>query len=117
MKINSKTRRQFLLGSAKTFLALPILPSLFPRAAWGQTVTPQKRFIAAWLPLGGYSEADIHPNYLESMTPMQLYADHKIHHTDQPACLVPSIRLCFKLLTVSPDISTYKFKANLNYRF
>jgi len=29
-----KTRRQFLLGSGKSLLALPLLPSLLPREAW-----------------------------------------------------------------------------------
>ena len=37
---NKKSRRQFLVGSGKTLLALPLLPSLLPRTAWGQSNAP-----------------------------------------------------------------------------
>ncbi len=80
MKINSKTRRQFLIGSGNAFLALPFLPSLWPRQSWGQNLPIDKRFIATWVPLGGYSRTDLYPTYLaDKVTP--LYPGHNIHHT------------------------------------
>jgi hypothetical protein len=51
---NSKnfTRRQFLVGAGGSYLALPFLPSLLPRSAWGQTVTIPKRLLAMQTPNG-----------------------------------------------------------------
>ena len=63
MKTNSKTRRQFLTGTAQTMVALPFLPSLWPRAAWGQAIAKPTNFIAGWVPLGGYSNTDLYPTY------------------------------------------------------
>lgn len=63
MKINPKTRRQFLTGTGKIMLALPFLPSMWPRAAWGQTVPKDMRFIFGYMPHGGYSNTDLMPTY------------------------------------------------------
>jgi hypothetical protein len=81
MKINSKTRRQFLVGSAKTMVALPFLPSLMPRTAWAQSAPVQKRFIAAWVPLGGYANSDMYPTYQADIR-TNLYPGQDIHHTN-----------------------------------
>lgn len=43
---NPKTRRQFLVGSGKTLLTLPFLPSLLPREAWGASLVKAPHFIA-----------------------------------------------------------------------
>ncbi len=81
MKLNSKSRRQFLVGSANTFVALPFLPSLWPRNAWGQTPPIEKRFIATWMPLGGYSNLDLYPTYTaDQMTTIS--AGLNVHHTN-----------------------------------
>lgn len=81
MKINSKSRRQFLVGSANTLVALPFLPSLFPRQLWAQSAPVEKRFIAAWMPLGGYSNTDLYPTYTPEQT-LQLYPNHMISYTN-----------------------------------
>ena len=44
-------------------VALPFLPSLWPRAAWGQAIAKPTNFIAGWVPLGGYSNTDLYPTY------------------------------------------------------
>jgi hypothetical protein len=44
----SKTRRQFLIGSGKTLLALPLLPSLLPRVAMGQSQQGPRRTMIFW---------------------------------------------------------------------
>ncbi|HEX4924858.1 MAG TPA: DUF1552 domain-containing protein [Bdellovibrionales bacterium] len=49
---NRPTRRQFLKGAGGASLALPFLPSLLTRAAWGQTVTFPKRLLAMQTPNG-----------------------------------------------------------------
>jgi hypothetical protein len=49
--VNNKkgvSRRQFLTGAGGAYLALPFLPSLLPRSAWGQTPTIPKRLVALW---------------------------------------------------------------------
>jgi hypothetical protein len=38
-------RRQFLRGAGGAAMLLPFMPSLLPRKAWSQTVTPPKRFV------------------------------------------------------------------------
>jgi hypothetical protein len=61
MIYNRKSRRMFLQGAGKSLLAIPFLPSLLPRTAWGQTNTAIKRYVtfvtdgeighnSAWLP-------------------------------------------------------------------
>lgn len=45
MKICPQTRRQFLVGSGRTLLALPLLPSLLPRAAYAQAGVAPKRLM------------------------------------------------------------------------
>jgi hypothetical protein len=47
-KIKHVSRRQFLKGAGGAYLAIPFLPSLLPRSAWGQTVPSPKRLIAMW---------------------------------------------------------------------
>ncbi|AFY00351.1 hypothetical protein Bdt_0643 [Bdellovibrio bacteriovorus str. Tiberius] len=47
-----KTRRQFLVGSGKTLLALPLLPSLMPVEAFAQAATPPKRMMMFWFDHG-----------------------------------------------------------------
>ncbi|CAE78633.1 DUF1552 domain-containing protein [Bdellovibrio bacteriovorus] len=47
-----KTRRQFLVGSGKTLLALPLLPSLMPVEAFAQAATPPKRLMMFWFDHG-----------------------------------------------------------------
>src|SRR5258708_6176580 len=46
MKYNPISRRMFLQGAGSTMLAIPFLPSMLPRSAWGQTIVPPKRFIS-----------------------------------------------------------------------
>jgi len=41
-----KTRRQFLVGSGKSLLVLPILPSLLPTEALAQAATPPRRLMS-----------------------------------------------------------------------
>ncbi len=79
MFYNPKTRRQFLMGAGKTFLALPLLESLLPRYAWGLTV-PEKRFLAVWLPLGGFDATDLYPTYAADIA-TQLYTNHTVYQT------------------------------------
>lgn len=43
-----KTRRQFLMGTGKTLLALPLLPSLMPVEAFAQTAVAPKRMMLFW---------------------------------------------------------------------
>ncbi len=42
---NRKSRRQFLIGSGKSMLALPLLPSLLPRKSWAQSTPPPRRMM------------------------------------------------------------------------
>lgn len=44
-----KTRRQFLVGSGSTLLALPFLPSLFSSEAAAQTALTNKKMMVFWL--------------------------------------------------------------------
>ena len=81
MIYDKKTRRQFLVGSGKVALALPILPSLFPRRAWGQVPPVEKRFIAAWIPLGGFKNVDLYPSYTADQV-FQINPTQTIHHTN-----------------------------------
>ncbi len=82
MYINSKSRRQFLVGSARTLVALPFLQSLYPREAWGQALPIQKRFIGSWVPLGGYSNADLYPTYAANLPVTFPGSGHSIHSTN-----------------------------------
>ena len=82
MYINSKSRRQFLVGSARTLVALPFLPSLWPREAWGQAIPIQKRFIGSWVPLGGYSNADLYPTYTADQASVFPQSGHNIYSTN-----------------------------------
>src|SRR4051794_11039235 len=43
-----KTRRQFLVGTGKTLLALPLLPSLLPSEAQAQALPPAKKMMLFW---------------------------------------------------------------------
>ena len=43
---SKKSRRQFLIGSGKTLLALPLLPSLLPEFAQAQTALTKNRMMA-----------------------------------------------------------------------
>jgi hypothetical protein len=51
-------RRQFLRGAGGAAMLLPFLPSLLPRSAWSQTVTPPKRFFYVGTEHGGASFAN-----------------------------------------------------------
>jgi hypothetical protein len=82
MYTNSKSRRQFLVGSAQTLVALPFLPSLWPREAWGQTLPMQKRFIGSWVPLGGYANADLYPTYTADQAVTFPQSGHSIYSTN-----------------------------------
>jgi hypothetical protein len=65
MKYNKSSRRMFLQGAGNFMLAIPFLPSLLPREAWGQTMVANKRFItiASDLDLGHNA------NWIPSLTP------------------------------------------------
>ncbi len=43
-----KTRRQFLVGTGKTLLALPFLPSLLPSTAQAQAASAQQKMMLFW---------------------------------------------------------------------
>ncbi|MFT3707738.1 MAG: DUF1552 domain-containing protein [Archangium sp.] len=45
-------RRFFLKGLGSAALALPVLPSLLPRAAWGQSMTAPRRYVQIMNPYG-----------------------------------------------------------------
>ena len=62
-------------------VALPFLPSLWPREAWGQTLPVEKRFIAGWVPLGGYSNADLYPTYTADIV-RNLYPGQDMYSTN-----------------------------------
>lgn len=65
MKFNPRTRRMFLQGAGNFLLAMPFLPSLLPREAWGQTMVAQKRFIT----LSGGLDIGHNANWIPSLTP------------------------------------------------
>ncbi len=48
--MNRKTRRQFLVGSGKTLLALPLLPSLLSKEAFAQSMVTDKRMMMICFP-------------------------------------------------------------------
>lgn len=45
---NRTTRRQFLLGTGNTLLALPLLPSLLPATAYAQSAEAPRRMMLFW---------------------------------------------------------------------
>lgn len=49
IKYDKTTRRQFLIGSGKSLLALPILPSLLPREALAQATQAPTRMMLFWM--------------------------------------------------------------------
>ncbi len=69
MKWNPYTRRMFLQGAGNFALAIPFLPSLMPRAAWGDTAAPAKRFVAICNDYGISLHENWHPtNNLPNLT-------------------------------------------------
>ncbi|HEX4925096.1 MAG TPA: DUF1552 domain-containing protein, partial [Bdellovibrionales bacterium] len=61
MKTNKTlSRRQFLAGTGGAYLTLPFLPSLLPKTAWAQTVSPPKRLVAM-LTMNGTNKATWYP--------------------------------------------------------
>jgi hypothetical protein len=56
IKFCKKTRRQFLQGTGKSLLALPLLPSLLTKEAFAQTVTVPKRLMMFYMDHGNLNE-------------------------------------------------------------
>ncbi len=108
MFYNPKSRRQFLVGSGKAFLALPVLESLLPRWASAQTSTPERRFIAVWLPLGGFNALDLYPTYAADV-PTALYSNHTIYQT--ALRLSPALGAISKIYSAA--LNPYLAKLNL----
>src|SRR5215475_11043846 len=68
-------RRQFLRGAGGAAMLLPFLPSLLPRNAWGQTMTPPKRFVYIGTEHGGASFDNIYGTQGSvGATPVTLWA-------------------------------------------
>ncbi len=96
MKYNKQSRRMFLQGSGNFLLAIPFLPSLLPREAWGQAMTVHKRFIT----LSGSLDLGHNANWIPSMTPANFRA------IPQPATLDPRGFRWQALRDFAPNSST-----------
>lgn len=69
-KKNQVSRRMFLKGAGGISLAIPFLPSLLPRQAWSQSVTPIKRYFNI---VGGYDYGH-HQNWFPTLNQLsQVY--------------------------------------------
>jgi Protein of unknown function (DUF1552) len=64
-------RRQFLYSTGRLAIALPFLESLAPQMAFGQAMSPAKRFVAVMAP-NGYHE----PVYYPSVAADQKFSEH-----------------------------------------
>jgi len=60
IKFCKKTRRQFLMGTGKSILALPLLPSLLTKEAFAQSMTVPRRLMFFYMDHGNINE--IWPN-------------------------------------------------------
>ena len=75
------TRRNFLRGSAGLAIALPWLPSLWPRGARAQNPLVAPRFVAMYAPCGAYMPHWTPPTYgalsdlSPSLAPLAPYVD------------------------------------------
>ena len=74
------TRRQLLIGAAGFTLALPVLPSLLVKSAYGADPTFVRRPRLFWLTThhGGVHEDSMFPNPALASESEQLFADHAV---------------------------------------
>jgi hypothetical protein len=74
MKKNNKlSRRMFLKGAGGFSMAIPLLPSLLPKAAWGQSESTIKRYFSI---VGGYDYGH-HQNWFPTL--------NQLSQTSQPS--------------------------------
>src|SRR5215207_2413478 len=74
------TRRQLLLGTGGAMLALPVLPSLLTKTAYGQDPTYTRKPRLYWLCTdhGAAFESSMFPRASLASTKQQLFPDHEI---------------------------------------
>lgn len=75
-KTNKVSRRMFLQGAGGFTLAIPLLPSLLPKEAWGQSQTGIKRYFSI---VGGYDYGH-HQNWFPTLN--QLTQTHQPSNGD-----------------------------------
>ncbi|MEM7647217.1 MAG: hypothetical protein AAF203_09925, partial [Pseudomonadota bacterium] len=73
-----QSRRHFLIGSGKAFLALPFLDSLMSAQAFAQATNAQKRFLTLYLPHGNITGEYFYPAYQPNIGMTGSY-EHRFH--------------------------------------
>jgi len=78
MSVVFRSRRQFLVGTGGTMLALPILTSLLPEKARAQAAKPLPRFLAIASSHGCVRESNMYPSDQTLTEKAKLSSDHEV---------------------------------------
>jgi hypothetical protein len=87
MSVINRSRRQFLVGTGGTLMAIPFLESLLPNRAAAQAYSPQPRFVAFATGHGGAWERNMYPAQAALTETKQHYSDHVVRRGN----LVPKV--------------------------
>ncbi len=110
------TRRQVLLGAGGAMLALPVLPSLLTKTAYGQDPTYTRKPRLYWLCTdhGAAFEASMFPSPALAATKQALYADHEIGSGALTSTLEGETRAVSPILSGSSSKLTDALVAKMN---
>jgi hypothetical protein len=110
------TRRQLLMGIGGATLALPVLPSLLTKTAFGQDPTYTRKPRLFWVTTdhGGAFESSMFPdqNLLTGQT--QLFSDHSVRHGALSGAVSGSNRMVSKVLSGSAARFSEALMAKMN---
>jgi hypothetical protein len=114
MSILRHGRRQFLRGTGGFVLAVPLLPSLFPRTARAEAQTPLKRFIAFGTEHGCVEEQNMFPADSLLTERENLYSDHVIKQGSLTLRSDGQNSVLSRVLTASASTLTSTMASKLN---
>jgi hypothetical protein len=110
------TRRQMLLGAGGAMLALPVLPSLLEKTAYGQSPTYTRKPRLYWLCTdhGAAFESSMFPAASLAGSRQQLFADHEIGSGALTSSVNGDARVLSPILSASSSRFTEALLAKMN---
>ncbi|MDQ2647434.1 MAG: hypothetical protein M3020_26765, partial [Myxococcota bacterium] len=110
------TRRQVLVGLGGATLALPVLPSLLTRTAYGQDPTYTRRPRLYWVTTdhGGAFESNMFPKQSQLTQQTLLFDDHTVRHGTLSSSVSGGVRSVSPVLSASSDRFSESLVSKMN---
>jgi Protein of unknown function (DUF1552) len=110
------TRRQVLVGLGGATLALPVLPSLLTRTAYGQDPTYTRRPRLYWVTTdhGGAFESNMFPKQSQLTQQTLLFDDHTVRHGALSSSVSGGVRSVSPVLSASSDRFSESLVSKMN---